>query len=132
MELEEGQKASAAMRLCAAIDSSLRGVSQTIPVTSAQILKAKQQFLTSQDYLLSTRNYHGSALNAECLALLEYLTAEGGSEPRSTLQGNVSAAMASIWRCSGDFCSRGQAKDLAHERLLQFGARLLYVHSTMG
>ena len=114
------------------MDDGLRVLPETDDVSPMHILKATKQLIANRDCLISTGDVDGGVLNAECLALLEFLTARGPSEPKSVLQGNISAAMAGIWRCSEDLCSRKQGTSLAHERLLQFAARLLYLYSTRG
>ena len=102
------------------------------PPSTAQILKTRQKLLARRDYSLSSGNIVSSILFAQSLALLEYLTAEGGTESRSDKQGNISAAIESILAFSNELISRHFGAHGAHEQLLQFGARLLYFHASHG
>ncbi|KAK0709023.1 NRDE-2, necessary for RNA interference-domain-containing protein [Lasiosphaeria miniovina] len=126
--LESGQKQLALARLCSSVDASV-GNSATSP---ALLLKARSHFSSIRDYSLSSLQLETSAQYAESLALLEYLTAEGGSEPGSETQGNITAALASINSFSAELAARDMGKSAHHERLLQTAARLLYYHATHG
>ncbi|KAF4979484.1 hypothetical protein FZEAL_4343 [Fusarium zealandicum] len=132
MELELGHKKLAIRRLCSSTDEFLRTATEGTEVSSTHVLKAQQTFYSSKDFLLSAGNIDRAATLTECLALLSYLTAEGYAEPMSASQGNISAAMDVIHKVSLDYRSRGHEKSQAHERVLQFAARLLYLHATHG
>ncbi|KLU87474.1 hypothetical protein MAPG_06474 [Magnaporthiopsis poae ATCC 64411] len=102
-------------------------------LSPAALLRMRQTFQSGRDYRLSSGDAEAAAQFAESFALLEYLTNSECAEPRSENQGNISAAISSILAFSGDLCSRGAlAKSATHERLLQFGAKLLYFHTKHG
>ena len=129
LELEAGNKTLAVKRLCSSVDDVLR----TLPdngteVSGAYILKARQIFSSHGE----DDDANTAQARAECLALLTYLTADGGTEPTSASQGNISAAMAKIDDLSHDLKFRGFEGTALHEGLLQFAARLLYFNATRG
>jgi hypothetical protein len=74
----------------------------------------------------------GAAIYAEGLALLSYLTDGGNKEPTSDAQGNISSAMNTIASISSEFKSRGNASTRSHERILQFGAQIVYLNASRG
>ncbi|KAL2189003.1 DUF1740-domain-containing protein [Thermothelomyces heterothallicus CBS 203.75] len=126
--LESGQKDLALARLCSSVDKEFRG-----PIPSpALLLTAKSQIASTRDYSLSSRQLGTAAQYAESLMLLEYLSAEGGSEPTSETQGNISAALSTIHAFSHELQSRNLHDTPHHERLLQSAACLLYHHATHG
>lgn len=127
MDLELGNKDMAVRRLCSSVNGALgTDISQT------HLLKAQQSFSSSIMDSLSAGNVDNAATSVECLALLSYLTAEGCTEPTSAAQGNVSSAMDVFQRYSGELKARGYEKSRAHERSLQFAARILYLNATRG
>lgn len=132
MELELGNKKVATQRLCASVDDNLRSLAQTPDVSSTHILKAHQAFSSRMNDFLSAGELDHAETLIECLVLLSYLTAEGCSEPTSDSQGNISAAIEVIHKQSLEFERRGHQASPAHERTLQFAARLLYLHATRG
>ncbi|KAM6540038.1 hypothetical protein FALCPG4_001779 [Fusarium falciforme] len=132
MELELGNKKAATQRLCASVDDNLRSLDQTLDVSSTHILKAHQDFSSRMNDFLSAGELDHAETLIECLFLLSYLTAEGCSEPTSDSQGNISAAVEVIHKQSLEFKRRGHQASPAHERALQFAARLLYLHATRG
>lgn len=132
MELELGNKKAATQRLCASVDDSLRSLEQAADVSRTHILKAHQVFSSKMYDLFSAGEPDLAEPLIECLALLSYLTAEGCSEPTSESQGNISAAIEVIHKQSLEFKRRGYQASPAHERALQFAARLLYLHATRG
>ncbi len=74
-----------------------------------------------------------SALHfAESLALSEYITNDDSDEAASRLQGNISAALASVASFSEELSRRDPANSRFHEQLLQFAAKLLYYHASHG
>lgn len=101
-------------------------------ITSSQILKARQKLSSTRDYLLSSGDLSQAAEFAQTLSLFEYISAEGSTEPTSTHQGNISAAMASIDTFASDAVARGYGTSADLEYLLQFAAHLLYIYATRG
>lgn len=132
MELEAGDNAKAVVRLCAAVDETLRNSPESAGATPTQVVRACEMLLDSLEQQMSTRKLDDAVATAECLTLLVYLTTQDIYEPTSEAQGSISAAMERLWTVSSDLCSRGLAKSQSHERLLQFGARLLYHHASRG
>ncbi|KAM0562109.1 hypothetical protein ACHAPJ_002553 [Fusarium lateritium] len=132
IELEKGDKKLAVQRLCSSVDEGLRTAAGTAEVSSMNILKAHQIFSSTMNDFISGGNLDNAETLAECLVLLSYLTAEGSTEPMSTSQGNISAAMETVHKVSLEFKSRGYQASRAHERILQFASRLLYLHATRG
>ncbi|KAF4965184.1 hypothetical protein FSARC_6978 [Fusarium sarcochroum] len=132
MELEKGGKELAVQRLCSSVDEALRTAIGTTGVSSTHILKAHRVFSSTMNDFVSGGNLDHAKTLAECLILLSYLTAEGSTEPMSTSQGNISAAIETIHKVSLEFKSRGYQASRAHERILQFASRLLFLHATRG
>ncbi|KAL2753611.1 hypothetical protein ACRALDRAFT_2036919 [Sodiomyces alcalophilus JCM 7366] len=133
IELEAGDKAKAVLYLCAATNPSLCDVADAATVTPHHLLSARQTLSGDLGCLISTSQLDAAAVsNAEMLAMLEYLTLPGGSESTSVAQGNITAAMDRIWMVSEALCKRGRSETEAHERILQAGARLLYLHASRG
>ena len=98
----------------------------------ALLLKAGAHFATVGDYSLSSQDLEIAIQHAESHALLEYLSAEEGSEATSETQGSITAALSSIRHFSGELVTRNMASSPYHERILQTAARLLYYHATHG
>ncbi|CAM1505452.1 Fc.00g110890.m01.CDS01 [Cosmosporella sp. VM-42] len=132
MELELGNKKLATKRLCSSVDEVLRKADHIMEMPPMHILKAQQEFSDRMRLSISAGITEEADVQAECLALLSYLTAEGCTEPTSASQGNVTAAMAVIHEASEEFKSRGYEATMGHERLLQFAARILYLNATRG
>ncbi|KAF5003533.1 hypothetical protein FDECE_9920 [Fusarium decemcellulare] len=132
MELELGNKKLAIRRLCSSVDEVLRAATETTEVSPTHILKAHQAFSSNMNDLLSAGDPDNAVILIESLTLLSYLTADGSKEPMSTSQGNISAAIEVIHRQSLEFKARGHQGSQAHERVMQFAARLLYLHATRG
>ncbi|KAF4343054.1 hypothetical protein FBEOM_3034 [Fusarium beomiforme] len=132
MELQGDDKQLAVRRLCSSVDDVLRSSTGTSQLSPTQILKAHQTFSSLMSDFISGGNLEGTSTLAECLVLLSYLTTEGSGEPMSTSQGSISAAIETVRRVSLEFKSRGYQASRAHERLLQFASRLLYLHATRG
>ncbi|RYO77110.1 hypothetical protein DL762_009476 [Monosporascus cannonballus] len=134
MELEDGALAKGALRLCALAEDRSRTSSlpEDEPATPSQVLKARQLFISSRDYLLSSGDPEHAIIYAEALALLEYLTGKSNKEPSSENQGDIWSATTSVSTCSDEFISRHLTTSQAHEKLLQFAARLLYFHASRG
>lgn len=118
---------------CLAMSIGDESQSLDAALSPAALLRMRQTFQSGRDYRLSSGDAEAAAQFAESFALLEYLTNGECAEPRSENQGNISAAISSILAFSGELCSRGAlAKSATHERLLQFGAKLLYFHTKHG
>jgi hypothetical protein len=132
MELQGGDKQLAVRRLCSYVDDALRRSAGTPEVSSTHILKAHQTFSSLMSDFISGAKLEGASTLAECLVLLSYLTSESCAEPMSASQGSISAAIETVHRVSLEFKSRGYQASRAHERLLQFASRLLYLHATRG
>ncbi|KAL2159588.1 hypothetical protein VTH06DRAFT_2157 [Thermothelomyces fergusii] len=126
--LESGHKDLALARLCSSADREFRGPTPT----PALLLAAKSHMASTRDYSLSSRQLDTAAQYAESLMLLEYLSADGGSEPASETQGDISAALSAVHAFSRELRSRNLHATPHHERLLQSAARLLYHHATHG
>jgi hypothetical protein len=124
--------AMAAKRLCAAFDPSLRGTQDDVLASSMQLLKAYRTASTKIEDSHTFRDLDGVGVYTEMLALLAYLQAEDSDEPRSRLQGSIPAAMAVLHRMTKEFRLRGIENNVIHERALQFGAKLLYLHACNG
>ncbi|KAL2201545.1 NRDE-2, necessary for RNA interference-domain-containing protein [Corynascus similis CBS 632.67] len=118
----------ALVRLCSSVEREF----QDSAPSPALLLKVKTQFSTARDYSLSSQQLGSAVQFAESLMLLEYLAAEGGSEPSSKTQGNITAALSTIHSFSHELESRNLHRSRHHERLLQTAARLLYHHATHG
>lgn len=133
MEFEAGNIDLAKVRLCASVDESLKGTGSNIPeVGSTTLLKAHPTFTSDfHEYLLG-RDLVGASVLAECMILLSYLTVSGNLEPASVSQGNIAAAMSTVDMISQEFRSQEQASSAAHERVLQYASRLLYLHASKG
>ncbi|TPX09783.1 uncharacterized protein E0L32_008974 [Thyridium curvatum] len=144
LDLDTAGKDAALGRLCASVDETPSPPSPADSgtrhaVTPSQLLKTRQKLSATRDHQLSTGNPEAAARAAQAVALLEYLGArDGGAGPASSpgAQGNISAALASVEAFSGELAARARhgqgAAAAAHERLLQFAARLLYRHARRG
>lgn len=136
MELEDGVLAQGALRLCALAEGRSRAASVAAaddgPVAPSRVLKGRNFLATNRDYLFSSGDPERAIIYAKALALLEYLTQRSHKESSSANQGDIWSAIASISTCSDEFVSRGLASSSAHEKLLQFAARLLYFHASRG
>lgn len=131
LELEAGSRALAVKRLCSSVDDDLRKAPDDgAEVPASSVLKAKQIFANVGMQTGSEND--SSHIAEECVTLLAYLTESGGTEPTSTAQGNISAAMTCVDATSRDLKLRGYGESVAHEGLLQFAARLLYLHASKG
>jgi hypothetical protein len=132
VELEAGNKVLAVKRLCSFADDSLRRAPDaTFSASGADLLKARQA-IASIEFGPAARGLALEQTQAEGLALLAYLTAEGCTEPMSMAQGNIEAAMASIDQSTRDFRLRGTSAQAAREATLQFAAKLLYFNASRG
>lgn len=133
MELQSGAKNLATKRLCSGLDDTLRNTPDDgAAVSSSYLLKAHRSFSSGVQNLASSGDVDGAALQGECLSLLAYLTADGCTEPMSSSQGNITAAMDSIASSISALQVRGHGGSPAHEKIVQFAARLLYLNATRG
>ncbi|TWU75784.1 hypothetical protein ED733_003565 [Metarhizium rileyi] len=132
-ELTAGNKKLAIAQLCSSVNKSvcqtrldIDGVSPTV------ILKTRQEIASNLQQSLYEGRADEAAVFAEGQILLSYLTDGGNVEPTSEAQGNISAAMKTVQAISSEFKSRGTAVRHSHERILQFGARILYLNASQG
>ncbi|TQV99872.1 hypothetical protein V2A60_005301 [Cordyceps javanica] len=125
MALANGNLSSSKRALCAASGSEAE-------VSFADVLKAGSAFSGSMSESLSLGDVDSAETAAECLVLHSYLTNSEASEPMSLSQGNISAAMDMLDSTSKELTVRGYGKTHYCERLVQFGAHLLYLHATRG
>jgi hypothetical protein len=132
MEFDRGRLDTSLTRLCAAVDESLRRAQHGLVVNSTQIYEAYQAFSTKMDDALDRGDVDGAGVFAQALTLLTYLRRDSGSEPKSALQGDISTAMSAVQAATQKFRAHGVGSSVAHERVLQFGAKLLYLHACKG
>ncbi|EFY86768.1 hypothetical protein MAC_07172 [Metarhizium acridum CQMa 102] len=132
-ELKAGNRTLAITWLCSAFDKSLRQAQADHgSISPASILKTRQEIVANIHQCLNEGRANDAAVFVEGLTLLSYLTDGGNAEPTSDAQGNISAAMNAIEGITAEFKSRGDANTRSHERILQFGAQLLYLNATRG
>ncbi|KHN99678.1 uncharacterized protein MAM_02531 [Metarhizium album ARSEF 1941] len=132
-ELKAGNKTLATARMCSAVEKSLPQAQMDLGSTSpAVILKTRQELVANIHQCLYKGRADDAAVFVEGLTLLSYLTDEGNVEPTSNTQGNISAAMNTVEAMSAEWKARGDANTRSHERILQFGAELLYLNATRG
>lgn len=98
----------------------------------ATALKARQAFAFNAKQCLHEGLQEAASGHVECLALLSYLTDEGGSEPTSACQGNISAAMDVVEATSKEMRWREGRSNTACELISQWASRMLYFHATKG
>lgn len=128
IELEAGNKALALKRLCSAFDEGLRSSSDDVEPTSTHALFARNEL--SMGHNDSIEGYKET--RNKSYILLEYLMeGQPSTEPASLSQGNISAAMGCVDRMSSDYIFQ-DGQGAVHEEVLQFAARLLYLHATKG
>lgn len=128
IELESGNKALALKRLCSIFEGGLRNSPDDVEATSVHTLVARGELTANHND--SIEGYKETR-NKSCI-LLEYLTdGQPFAEPTSLSQGNISAAMNHVDRMSSEY-KFYDAQSVGHEELLQFAARLLYLHATKG
>lgn len=101
-------------------------------IAPSQLLKARQMLSSNRDFLLSVGDISQASEFAQTLSLFEHLSSETSTEPMSSQQGSISAAMRSIDVFTSDVASRGQGSSADLERLLQFAAHMLYLHASRG
>ncbi|PMB69684.1 Protein NRDE2 [Beauveria bassiana] len=101
-------------------------------VSFADVLKARSTFSDGMSEALFTGDVESAETAAECLVLHSYLANGEATEPMSLSQGNIAAAMQTLDHASQELAARGQGTSPSGERLIQFGAHLLYMHATRG
>ncbi|KAG8161643.1 hypothetical protein KVR01_008630 [Diaporthe batatas] len=101
-------------------------------IAPSKLLKAQQVLSSQRDFLLSSGDLGQACEYAEALSLFEYLSSESSTEPMSSQQGSISAAVNSIQAFASDVASRKQGSSPDLERLLQSTAHLLYLHASRG
>lgn len=138
LELEAGEKHKA-LALCVLStddrsDQSVVGrlLDTEDTVASSQRLKTRQILSSHRDFLLSSGDLGQASIFAQALSLFEYLSTGTSTEPMSSQQGSISAAISSINAFTTDVVSRGHGSSADLERLLQFAAHLLYLHASRG
>ncbi|KAI3399864.1 hypothetical protein diail_5375 [Diaporthe ilicicola] len=135
LELEVRNK-DKALALCVLSTESRSMTDQLLDTNAAiapsQLLKTRQMLASNRDFLLSSGDLNQAVEFAQTLSLFEYLSAETSTEPISSQQGNISAAISSIKVFTSDVVSRGRGSSADLERLLQFAAHLLYTHASRG
>ncbi|OAR00968.1 hypothetical protein LLEC1_07225 [Akanthomyces lecanii] len=120
-----GNLASSKKALCATSGSQAE-------VSFADVLKANSAFSGSMVEALSMGDTEAAETAAECAVLHSYLTNGEASEPMSLSQGNISAAMQTLDSTAQELSLRGHGSSPACERLIQFGAHLIYLHAAKG
>ncbi|KGQ12616.1 hypothetical protein BBAD15_g1645 [Beauveria bassiana D1-5] len=123
LAFENGDLAASKRALCAASSAE---------VSFADVLKARSTFSDGMSQALFTGDVESAETAGECLVLHSYLTNGEASEPMSLSQGNIAAAMQTLDHASQELAARGQGTSPSGERLVQFGAHLLYMHATRG
>ncbi|KAI1431159.1 DUF1740-domain-containing protein [Xylaria sp. CBS 124048] len=132
LELVEGELAKAVAQLCWLAEDVPNSDNRRTEATPSQVLKARQFLATNRDYKISSGDVAHAVIYGEGLVLLDYLTQRSEKEPSAHKQGDIWSAILSITRCSEDLVSHGQQHSPAHEKFLQFAARLLYYHASHG
>ncbi|KAG6123296.1 hypothetical protein E4U13_007730 [Claviceps humidiphila] len=133
LELEKGNKLMATVRLCSAVDESIRCSAahvKSLPPTA--ILKTRQALQSRIHQALYEGRVEDASSYAECMILWSYLTEEGCLESTSADQGNISASMRIVENMSIEFKSAGYGDTPGHERMLQTGARMLHLNASRG
>ncbi|KAM7201033.1 NRDE-2, necessary for RNA interference domain containing protein [Naviculisporaceae sp. PSN 640] len=131
--LESNQNQMALLRLCASVDDTIKA-EQAGNISPITLLRTRTRLSSIQDYSLSSRDLPKAIQHAESLALFEYLAGDdpsGGIVSHSQSQGNITAAMSSIWTFCDELKSLSSAS-YYFECLLQTASRLLFYHATHG
>lgn len=138
LELEAGNKHKA-LALCVLStedrsDQSIVGrlLDTEDPIAPSQLLKTRQTLSSHRDFLLSSGDLNQASVFAQTLSLFEYVSTETSTEPMSSQQGSISAAVSSVNAFTSDVVSRGHGSSADLERLLQFAAHMLYLHASRG
>lgn len=138
LELEAGNKQKS-LALCVLstedrTDQSMvdRSLDTKDIIAPSKLLKARQMLSSQRDFLLSSGDLDQASEFAQTLSLFEYLSTETSTEPMSSQQGSISAAIQSIDAFTSDVVSRKQGSSPDLERLLQSTAHLLYLYASRG
>jgi hypothetical protein len=129
LSLDDLDYKSALGRLLSIVDCS---TSNCPDLTPAGLLKTKQHLSSNRDFLISNGDLKRAILYAECLVLLDYLTANLAAGTTSGTQGDISTAMSTASDFSQTLIERGMGTSVFHELFLQSAARLLYHHARAG
>ncbi|KAI9166653.1 Nuclear exosome regulator NRDE2 [Paramyrothecium foliicola] len=132
IELDNGKLNTALRRLCATVDESLQQEPEDARVSPMQYLKTYRALSARMVQALAEGDASCAGTCMESLTLLAYLQGDSIKEPRSTMQGDISSAMSAVHSMTEEFKRRELGHTVAHERALQFGARLLYLHASKG
>ncbi|KAM5351290.1 hypothetical protein ACJ41O_004013 [Fusarium nematophilum] len=100
MELELGHKKLALQRLCSSADEVLRATSEATEVSSTHILKAQKVFSSNRIDFLSAGDPGHAGTFTDCLALLSYLTADGGGTKRRLLMNGSCNLQRDCYTCT--------------------------------
>lgn len=131
LDLEAGDMNGALARCISATQVDTLANTE-LSTTYTQLLKSRQTFSSSCEFLLSAGNIHKATILAEITALLEYLSQLAGATELTPRQGDIQASMDTIHTFTAEAVSRGHGSSTSLERLLQFAAHLLYLHATRG
>jgi hypothetical protein len=127
--LEELDNKTALSRLLSIADCN---VSHPPNPTPAALLKARQHLLSNRDFFTSSGDLGHAILYAECLALLQYLSASPVTESQLGNRGDIEVAISAFSDYSQALIDRNLGTTTSHELFLQGAARLLYHHSRTG
>ncbi|KAJ0116522.1 hypothetical protein J7T55_007502 [Diaporthe amygdali] len=135
LELEVGNKHKA-LALCVLSTEDRSMVDRLLDtdpiIAPSQLLKTRQVLSSNRDFLLSSGDLSQASEFAQTLSLFEYLSAETSTEPMSSQQGSIPAAISSISAFTSEAVSRGHGSSADLERFLQFAAHILYLHTCRG
>ena len=101
-------------------------------LTPAGLLKTRQLLSSNRDFFISKGDLDYAILYAECLVLLEYLTANPVIGAKSGTQGDITVAISTSSDFSQALIDRNMGTSVSHELFLQSTARLLYHHTRAG
>ncbi|GAO13118.1 hypothetical protein UVI_02024770 [Ustilaginoidea virens] len=135
MELQTGRKNHAVWRLCSAFDNGGQHAGHDVDTESVSptvVLKTRQALSSRIQECFYQGKICDAGIYIEGLVLLAYLTVGGCTEPASEAQGNISAAVDVLGNMSAEFESHGYGHSSSHERVLQFGANVLYLNAQRG
>lgn len=131
MELTLGHLDLSAQRLASSANEGLRA-KESSNISATHILKSEQELKSHIGEALYEGDEKTAARAAECYILFQYLTADGGIEPKSATQGNISAASSAIDVVLELYQQYSCLHTTSSEGVLQFMGRLLYFHASKG
>ncbi|KAJ2906787.1 hypothetical protein MKZ38_010778 [Zalerion maritima] len=133
MELEQGNKSAATLRLCQGVYAA-DGLAQPDAPSPSAVLKTKQVLSSRKDYLLSSGSHSAAAETASALVLTVYLAStlvDGDSLPT---QGDLSPVLKEIAGFNKAFHERfpnaNVAQSQSHQLFFQECCRLLYYNAS--